>query len=783
MIFRLTISGGLEGVAYQELEHLLPHARLHWTRKGDSGSQLEVETTEEEEFNVASIRSLHYVEYVSCRVHVRRYPWKSNPACTASREREVRSEEQLLCEISETILRDLDLEQLEKVASMGRAIQAALKAIDVGLDPLPGRLLPTPGVAVEDTENCPSTDSFQVNTIYTRNLAAKSVVASFVELVQKLHGMPTSAAEETPPQFLWLDAGAGSGSLLKHLPEGQRLGVDIQPTEPEIVRANFLNTTLDWLKQQVTNVDFDVLCVISNPPFVDGSRGDYSAIVQFANHASMTLKARFVGLIVPSKFARQRIWSSLRMDPDLKLRARFLLPPDAFFDPSSQKPVHIHAYFLFFERCRDVTSADLTVATPRIQNSYYLQGKRNKGDFPGIPTADLVRTVAQGLSFSTNASALPEVHLVPLSQAEFTMMAALQMKDDEAELELFLLLNPERPLSLANSQTCYVREHSLGWMSMSVKPPVARVMLESTVLVAKSSNGKVVVNLMAGEGTIELEAQDFVAPGRPMFILSGDKSMPALQRTKNQLETYQKITGKRVLVDLVLWDAQNLPLRRDIADIVLADLPFAGSQSKKHQTGSCHSNVDNGETVTQSLSYRSIMVQAVQVMCPQGYSALISADTNVLVHSTRNLHWRSVPPLGIQRIGMGGLNAQMLVLQKLEPCWKDVCMWMKGEDSPPDVSAELLAIALDSVSTFFLNDLLELDDPRPRIHSRGSSSAFLVHDVTLVDTYFHVKTGRHSHGYRITMDGRLTNVQSKRLERIIRQSISDSLLPSIIALR
>ena len=777
MLFRLTISGGLEGVAYQELEQLFPHARLHWTRKGDSGSQLEVETTEDQGFDATSIRSLHYVEYVSCRVHVRRYPWTNRHDGKANRERDGGSEEQLLSEISETILRDLDHERLKKVTSMGRAIQAALKSIDVGLDPLPGRLLPTPGGAVEDDKESPSTDSFRVNTIYTRSSVAKSVVESFMELVRKEYGM-TTPAEESTPHFLWLDAGAGSGSLWKHLPEEQRLGVDIHPTRPEIVHANFLNTTSDWLKEQNQVGDFDVLCVISNPPFVDGSRGDYSAIVQFANHASMTLKAKFVGLMVPSKFARKRIWSSLGMDPDLKLKARFLLPPDAFFDPSSQKPVHIHSYFLFFEQCQDCTSDNSIVVTPRITNSFYLQGKRNKGDFPGIPTADFVRAIAQGLSCSIHSSARSEVHLVSLSQAEFTLMPTLHKKNGEAELELFLLLNPERPLSLANSQTCHVSDHSLGWMSMSVKPPLARVMLESTVLVDESNVGKVVVNVMAGEGTIELEAQDFVAADRPMFILSGDKSMSALQRTKTQMETYQQKTGKRVLVDLVLWDAQHLPLRRDIVDIVLADLPFAGSQSKKHQIPSCHSD-DDGESRTQALSYRSIMVQAVQALCPQGgYCALISADTNALVHATRNLPWRSVPSLGIQRISMGGLNAQMLVLNKLKPCCKDVCMWMEADT--PDVSAEFLAIALDSVSTYSLNHKLELNEHQPSHLSRGGA---LVHDVKLVDTYFHAQSGKLSHGYRITLDGRLTNVQSKQLEKVIRQSLADSALPGKIGLR
>jgi hypothetical protein len=774
MIFRLTISGGLEGLAHQELERLFPHAHLSWNKKGNSGSQLELET--DQDLDMDSVRGLHYVEYIYCQVHVRGYALKADVGGKASRESASSPEEQLLREIKETILMDLSLKRLQKAASMSRGIQHALKNFDVGLEPLPGRLLPTPVVAAaEDETNCPSTDFFQVNTIYTRNSVAKSVVETFRQLVQE-ELAKTTTLEGGEPEILWLDAGAGSGALWRHLPEAQRLGVDIEPTRPEIVHINFLNTTSNWLKEKV-QFDFDVVCVISNPPFTDGSRGDYSAIVQFANHASRTLKARYLGLIVPCKFARQRIWTSLAMDMDLKLRGRFFLPQDSFFDPSSQKPVHIHSYFLFFERCRDFESDDFSHVVPTIKNSYYLQGKRNKGDFPSIHTADLVLAVAQGLSCTSNVNPLPRVQLVSQSQAEFALTVSLQIKTGEAELELLILLNPERPLSLANSQSCLAHQHSLGWMSMSVKPPVARAMLESTRLLEKSGDLSFLVNIMAGEGTIELEAQDFVTDAQPLFILSGDKTTSALRKTQSRLESYQQRTGKRAVVDMVLWDAQNLPLRRDIVDVFLGDLPFAGSQLKKHQAPTSHSG-EQRVAGTQNLSYRSIMIQAAQVLRPHGYGALISADTKALIHATGNLNWRDVPSRGIQRIGMGGLNAQMIVMNKLDPCCKDLSVWMEADS--PNLAAELLARALERLSTFYVNDMQELQENRSGRLVHGTA---LVNDVKLIDTYFHAQSCRLSHGYRITLDGQLTNGQAKQLEKVIRQSIEDNLLPGMISLR
>jgi len=76
-----------------------------------------------------------------------------------------------------------------------------------------------------------------------------------------------------------LDAGAGSGALLRHLPLGHRLGVDIAPASAEVVQENFLETTPDWLQGQVKALNMQnksTLCVVSNPPFV---------IVQFIDHS------------------------------------------------------------------------------------------------------------------------------------------------------------------------------------------------------------------------------------------------------------------------------------------------------------------------------------------------------------------------------------------------------------------------------------------------------------------------------------------------------------------
>ena len=156
---------------------------------------------------------------------------------------------------------------------------------------------------------------------------------------------------------MWLDAGAGSGALLQHLPAKNRIGIDIQPSSnPEVHTIDFLSITQRWildkalstkLTDMITQQRSFPLCILSNPPFAEHSRGDYSAVIKFINHA-IYLDADFIGLIVPDKFVRQRVWQSLGMNPRARLLARCLLPKDSFYDPSSLSCRHINSYFLFF---------------------------------------------------------------------------------------------------------------------------------------------------------------------------------------------------------------------------------------------------------------------------------------------------------------------------------------------------------------------------------------------------------------------------------------------------
>lgn len=782
MNFRCTVNGGLEDLAMQEIKSSFPaSARISWIKKGQSGSQLAIELAEPLSQELTQqILKLRFVEYVYYVVYSQEHDiskWDKQD----EQETGESVEEMILAKVEVDLPCQIQPAQLHVATDIGRNVQKVLRNSFVGLEPLPGELLPAPQIenVFSETPNGNGTTSklFDVNTIYTKDAVARAVVKIFVDL-SKCHLSADCSGDVSEMPIWWLDAGAGAGALLRHLPEGYRLGVDVAPGCTDIVQADFLDIDRLWLQQNFPPVKNGAatVCAISNPPFADGSRGHYSSIVQFLNHAFETLGAKFVGLIVPAKFSRTRIWASLGMTPEARLLARFVLPQDSFLDPSSDKSINIQSHFLFFGTEEVAMGSSKVNATSR--DSFYLHGKRDKGDFPNMATSDLVSAAVKGLS-TNKGNFLHVLHLTSERQAEFPLLIKLRKprRSNVAELELWLLLNPERPLSLANSICCKISQHSLGWMSMSIKPPVANAMLQNTI--GSTRNGcALVVNAMTGEGTIEIEAQNFATMKNSFFLLSGDNNETSIIKTRDRLMELHQCTRKPFLSDLVVWDAERLPLRGDVVDLFIADMPIGGSRSTNFQPPSAKNQGMQSAIEKTSLDYRSITTTAIRVLRPLGEAALISTDTNSLVHSTRQLHWRADASRGIHRVNVGGLNAQFLVLQKLPPCYKDLSVWI--EDGAGDLSCKILARACESTSNYFLDLRLKLQQSSGQNRPRKAS---LVRDVFRVDEFFHQKSQRLSHCYRFAFDNVLTNFQVKTLERVIREDIKKNGIDGVTGLR
>lgn len=787
-----TVSGGLEGLAEAEVRCLLSKAAadavVGWKRRGNSGSQLEVcfppsskldggNEKDLADFVSAAMSSLRYVEYAYLEA-----------MSTIVGDDEASSHDgddlpDLLQLIQQAVTSAVCVQRLNEALRIGRDCQSILQEKDVGLEKLSGIFLPTPNCNVDGNAGSnptPSSDrSFVVNTIYTKDEVAKVVVEGFIKLVRDNFGMDGD-------NMLFVDAGTGSGALLRNLPCKFSIGVDTHPDcselQKNVLKADFLRLTAEKLKEFAASCgnqcsEMRRLCLISNPPFSERSRGDYSAIVRFINKA-VDLGALCIGVIVPTKFARERVWASLGMDKRVRLLARFLLPNNSFFDPADGTSKNISSIFLFFgihNNVQIITNSHLKAsASEAIPGTIHVISKRDKRMFPGMTTADLSASIARGLE---DAGAM----LVSSEVAEFSLSAEIKSAaEGTTDLELNLLLNPKRPLSLTSSTSRLVSEHSLGWMSNSCKPPIARAMgqlaaqsLDSRLQVEYEGDTTktcgLAINAMSGEGTIEIEAQAH-GDTNNFFMISGDSDSSAALHTKRRLDSLAKHSDscecKRPRADMVVWDAQRLPLRQGIADAYLADLPFGGSKKKIHQAP-CSS----GDAVNASLDYKRVMGQAVTVLKPGGRAVLLSADVKAMSFAGRSFNWSEV--WQSSAVNVGGLSAKMAVMERGSSCYKDLSTYVS--EGCGNLGESLLKIAQDACAQCYLDDWLELrvqDVTKGKeIESDKSGSPIL--RVELFDTYVG-KDGRKSNGYRFFFDDRITNSGAKQLYKIICAAIEKS---------
>ncbi|KAL9178430.1 hypothetical protein ACHAXT_003760 [Thalassiosira profunda] len=724
----LTVSGGLEDLAERQARLAFAEdelQKLSWQRK-PSGSRLHLtlqfanDGDDDVSRLVDALRSWDYVEYVYILLS------------SADIETEV-AQVALLRQIREASSR-ISQTSLAYCKTLSDAI-AERYPVDVGLDGLPGQLLPTPElVASSDmqTEAVGESRAFDVNTIYTEPGVAAAVMRTITQFCEEQLAVNVGDA-----QTLWLDAGSGNGALLEHMPQHRSVGVDTHPTSVNVLQMDFLQLPRGWLHHRFPH--HERLVVVSNPPFSTASRGDFTPIVHFINHSFDALGADVVAVLCPCKFARQRIWQSLGMTGEAVLLGRFFLPQNAFYNPSNGEEVHIHSYCLIFGRGRNAHDDPTTTQSA---NGIYLSAKRDKGCFPNLLTPDLSKAVATGLSEAG-------VNLVAENDAKYAINAQLA-----STLELWWHVNPQRPCSLANSNGARV-SHSLGWMSLSIKPPIALAMA-SMAFNSDTRDGArspLAINLMSGEGTIELEARR--AEDRSFFMLSGDKSHENARKAARRLQQLKHGSGCRSLVDVVVWDAQRLPLRKGFADVLFADLPFQGSNNNAHQEPAVGSIEKKPKVALPALSYCKVLQEANRVLRAKGRAAILSADTKALRHAAGQFNWR---PLGDSRkINSGGLPAQIFLMERKEACTKDLSLWVppSAEDFGPWI----------------------LDVSRKACGLAGGESS--IKSVTLHSTFVHKERGL-SHCYRVEFDDMVRNVEAKRLEQRIRKAIEEEALHSVI---
>lgn len=725
----LTVSGGLEDLAERQLRSCFAHvSQLSW-RKGPSGSQLYLSLPSNP--TIASeiaeaVKQLDFVEYVYLQV-----------------EDLVIVRECTDCEGEQPIL----MEEVEQAAATTTpAFMHLCKEVcetlergpcyAVGLEGLSGKLLRTPEVP-HPSCNIPASvvsDDFVVNTVYTRSHVAQVVVDSIQEFCSEY--FPSYRGSD----ILWLDAGSGQGALLDHLPAPNSIGVDTEPSSSRVLQMDFLKVTRSFLQHKFPQ--YQHLFVVSNPPFSLSSRGDYTPIVQFINHSLDKLRAEIVAVICPTKFARRRIWQSLDLTESAQLLGRFTLPDNAFYNPSTGTMVHIHSCCLIFGRV-DLTRNNTAGLSVDCKSGVYVSAKRDKGCFPYFSTADLTLAVVKGLT-------KVGVELVPERKAHYMLHAKLV---DPNLLELWCIINPHRPCSVINSSSIHVPNHSLGWLSISCKPAIALAMASIAMTKEKEDDGKkchVAVNLMSGEGTIEIEATRAVP--HSFFLISGDKNFSRALKTSQHVKDLRRHSSMRSIVDVVVWDAQNLPLRQGVVDAVFADLPFQGSLKNVHQEPAIGTSTKVAQK-SLSLNYSKVLRHACRILSSNGRAALLSPDFKALRHASGGFNWS--PLWQSKTVNLGGLSGKLFLMERRAPWSKDVSMWVPSTSS--DMSAWILDIANNACTADASEELGRLSLQTPPVTS-----------VHLQSTYYHAHQQSLSHCYRIRFDDQIRNFHTKHLEQVIR---------------
>ena len=786
MKFVLTISKGLEELALEELGRIISGdgededdatrtttTTCSWREQGPSGSQLQVTLSSKAQLK-AIVENLRFVEAIYLVLQsfpIQKLEQNEEPTAAAD-------EDFLLKDLHQSLTSQLSRNRNNTLKSLQNSIelysevvQPWLKGKDVGLEALPGELMTLDFQQEESAPSSPSTSAttndFVVNTVYTRPSVAKAVVECILSVVQKQLG-------DKDHTILYLDAGAGTGALLEHLPKGQRIGVDIVVNEEEsnplhIQQADFLQVDRAWIEQH-TSLPYQHLVVVSNPPFTDSSRGNFAGISKFIHHAQAILQAKYMGIICPTAFARERVWNALGLT-SLSLVARALLPSNAFYIPSSSSDHEsssskssgpsLNASLLIFDlqsaktnsahNLGDSSTKDITVA---------IEAKRHKGVFPYLRTAMMKEWILHELNEKTSHPLLDRNGTLPL------LCKLLQHK----ELSMELHLNPHQPLALVNSNARRFASgpyphHSLGWLSTSVKPALARAMCQWANGSSISRKGRLLIDACCGEGTLELE----VASSN-FLVIAGDVNAETLLLTKRKL---QNIPHQCVL-DLVQWDAQDLPLRDGIADIFLGDLPIMGGVGKRqHQQANL-----KGVSQDASLQYGRVAKEAIRILQPSEESSravLLSADHQALrYHAVSKFHqWTLLQNISIN---MGGLQAKAFVLERCRPAWKDISVWV--ENNERDYSRELYRMAIEATSCYQLNECFQLEETSIGVKESSGRviSSFIVERVEMVDSFRPGKNNPQqltSHCYRFFFHHLISNPQAKILEKRIRRWLAE----------
>ncbi len=151
-------------------------------------------------------------------------------------------------------------------------------------------------------------------------------------------------------RILYVEPSAGEGCFLDLLPPGQRIGIDIDPRRPGILRHDFLT----WPFED-TIEDPRHTVVVGNPPFGHRSR----LAIRFFNRAAAM--ANTIAFVVPVQFRKYSVHKNLR--PGFRWIATMDLPLSAFYTPD-EPDYRLNAEFQVWTREANHDFEDMRLLSP-----------------------------------------------------------------------------------------------------------------------------------------------------------------------------------------------------------------------------------------------------------------------------------------------------------------------------------------------------------------------------------------------------------------------------------
>jgi transcriptional regulator with XRE-family HTH domain len=130
--------------------------------------------------------------------------------------------------------------------------------------------------------------------------------------------------------YIFIEPGAGKGNFLKVFPESSRIGIDIEPMEPEIIQGDYL----EWFPDSSESKKF---IAFGNPPF--GLRGHTA--LKFINHSAGFCD--YVCFILPQLFGSEGRGSPGKRIKDMVLI--FSQKIDNYFYYPDGKQVNVNCVF------------------------------------------------------------------------------------------------------------------------------------------------------------------------------------------------------------------------------------------------------------------------------------------------------------------------------------------------------------------------------------------------------------------------------------------------------